>query len=293
MQYIDGRAIANSILEQISHEIKTAGYTPKLGIIKVGSDEATDIYVKNKVNDATKVGIQTEVFGFEDIDIQELEKLICVLNNRVDISGYIIQLPLKIRGDLKKILQIIDPIKDVDGLNPLSLGAVWQDREDIGYVPATVLGVVEAIKYVGQKELGGDMEGTDALIKYLKGKNVVIINDSLIVGRPLAAILLNYRSTVTICHKFTNDIAKYTSTADILISATGRVGMINAELIKKNAVVIDVGIKRVGSGIKGDVDEISVKSKASWLTPVPNGIGPLTRAMLLRNILDAYKRQNR
>jgi methylenetetrahydrofolate dehydrogenase (NADP+) / methenyltetrahydrofolate cyclohydrolase len=291
MRYIQGKDIANKILQQISEKIQTEKLTPKLAIIKVGSDEATDIYVKNKVGDAAKVGIQTEVFGFDQIEVDHLAKLILELNKRKDINGYIIQLPLKIRGDIKEILTQIDPIKDVDGLNPLSLGGLWQDRNDIGYVPATVLGVWEAIKYVALEENTGVEDGR-VMNSYLKGKNVVIINDSLIVGRPLAALLLNFGSTISICHKFTKDIGKYTSNADILISATGRVGIINAEMIKNKSVLIDVGIKRVGGEIRGDIDETSVKKKASWLTPVPNGIGPLTRAMLLQNVADAYIRQN-
>lgn len=300
MNLINGKDIATAILSKLKSRIAILEKKPKLGIIQIGNDTATQIYVDHKVKDAEKIGIETEVMHEEEIMFHDILKAVQEFNQRKDIHGYIIQLPIDLDGDLKSLLVNIDTLKDVDGMNPSNLGLIWQNVEKGVFLPATVLGIKECLKHVAiySDDKFTIDELTDEIIEdeyrnFMRGKNVVIINHSIIVGRPLAGLMLNSDATVTICHKETENLTKHTRNADILISATGRKDIITVDMIKEGAVVIDVGIIREGKKVFGDVDFENVKNKVSWITPVPGGIGPLTRAMLLKNVYDAFIIQNK
>lgn len=296
MKIIDGKKLAGEILKSLKERVQILPSTPKLAVVQIGYDQATEIYVKHKIQDAKIIGMDAEALVYDTSSMEDLLKITTELNNREDVSGYIIQLPVPIKGSIKKVFQNIKVEKDIDGLTISSLGSIWQNENNIGYVPATVRAVMECIKYVSVYADGeytiDELNKDNVEIKlneYLKGKNVVIINESIIVGRPLAALMINRNATVSICHKYTKDLESLTKNADIIISATGVPNLIKSSMTKNDAVIIDVGIKRMGDSIVGDVDFKSFEHTDCWVTPVPGGVGPLTRAMLLDNVLIASK----
>ena len=257
----------------------------RLDIIWIGDNPESEIYVKHKKKAAESVGISVEIHKFpETAKTEEIMLLQKELNQDDIVTGYFIQLPIPEQIDKNRLFRKIDPVKDVDGLNPLNLGLLWQRQEALA--PATAAGIMRMIK-------------KDVVVD-LMGKNVVIVNDSIIVGRPLAALLLKDGATVSICTKHTENLQEYTRVADILITATGVVGLIKGDMIKEGVVLIDVGTRRcthVRDGksvckICGDVEFDSCLEKASFITPVPGGVGPVTVAMLLANVCSAYKIQN-
>ena len=277
-QIIDGKSIAEHFKEELKSESADFERAPELAIVMVGNDYASDIYVRNKQKAAATVGIISHFHHLdEDISEEELLKIIAQLNADEDVNGIIVQLPLPQHLNVHNIINAISPLKDVDGFHPLNTGKL-QNNEKPYFVAATPLGVIDLLHKV-YPDLGG--------------KNVVIIGESLIVGRPLATLLLNHGCTVSITHAQTQNITYYTKNADIIISACGVPNLITSEWIKEGAVLIDVGINRLENGkICGDIDFNDVLAKAQAITPVPGGVGPMTIAMLLKNTVDAYKLQH-
>lgn len=273
---IDGKELSKKIRGQVKEEVevlKSKGIKPKLAVIMVGEDAASKVYVRNKSKACNEVGIEYEEFILnENIEMDELLKLITDLNNRKDIHGILLQSPIPKHLDIYKAFETIDFRKDVDGFNPINIGRLTLNRQT--FISCTPHGVMKMLEEY-------DID--------LKGVNVVILGRSNIVGKPLAQCLLNKDATVTICHSKTKNIEEITKNADILISAIGSPKFVKANMVKEGAVVIDVGINRLETGIVGDVDFEEVEKKASYITPVPGGVGPMTIAMLLHNVVIATK----
>jgi methylenetetrahydrofolate dehydrogenase (NADP+)/methenyltetrahydrofolate cyclohydrolase len=297
-EILSGKQVAESIKQQIANEVKSLNYQPCLIVVRVGEDEASKVYVANKVKTSQELGFKSEHIHFsEDTTQTELLETIDELNKRADVDGILVQLPLPKHIDEKIVLNAILPEKDVDGFNPINVGKLSIGEKSL--IPCTPAGVIEILKFYNIET---------------KGKNAVIVGRSNIVGKPMAMLLLQADATVTICHSRTQNLAEITSKADILIAAIGRAGFIKAEHIKENAVVIDVGInsisdkesvnelfneadleKRInaiekrGFTLIGDVNQRDAFNKAGKFTPVPGGVGLLTIAMLMKNTLEALK----
>ncbi len=274
VKILDGKRVADQILENIKREVEGFKIKPCLAVIIVGNDEASRLYVgiKQKACDKTRIVFKKYPFQ-ESVGEKELVLLIERLNKDKSIHGILVQLPLPNKIDQGRILSAISPEKDVDGLHPLNLGRLVMNQET--FVPCTPKGVIRLF----------DEYGVD-----LKGKDVVIINRSLIVGKPLALLMIRRDATVTVCHTKTKDIQNKTKRADIIVTAVGRVDFIKKDMVKKGSVVIDVGISKKNGKVVGDVDFENVKKVVSYITPVPGGVGPMTVAMLMENVLEAYKR---
>lgn len=272
-QIIDGKQIAADIREKLKQKIASLPVAPQLAIVLVGNDEPSLIYVRNKQKAAAQIGLQSQLYHMdEDTSEEELLNVIAKLNADKQINGIIVQLPLPKQLNTNRIINAISPLKDVDGFHPYNTGML-QNNEQPYFIAATPLGVMKLIKSVNQN---------------LSGKNVVLIGASLIVGRPLATLLLNQECTVSITHAQTKNIKELTTKADILVAACGVAKLVKADWIKENAILIDVGINRDGGKLCGDIDFEDVKEKAGAITPVPGGVGPMTIAMLLSNTVDAY-----
>ncbi len=261
---------------------------PKIAIILVGEDIPSQIYVKNKLKVAGDVGIEAKLYKFdEDVSEDELLKLIQVLNEDREVNGMIVQLPLPRHLDRNKIINSIDPCKDIDGLHQQNYGnLILSDNIDEMLIPATPLGIVLLLQYY-------DID--------LAGRNCVIIGRGVTVGTPLSLLLSKrkFNATCTLCHTKTQNLKDHTLNADILISATGAPLSVSGDMVKEGAVVVDVGITRIAdatkkSGVRlvGDVDFENVKDKCSFITPVPGGVGPMTITALLWNSFKAYRLQN-
>ena len=277
MTIIDGKKLSQKIREEIKVEVedmKKDGITPGLAVILVGNDPASQTYVKMKKNASAEVGIYSVVHEFpETISEKELLSTIDMINENPNIHGLLIQLPLPKHIDTTKILERVSPSKDVDGFHPYNMGRLVEGLES--FVPCTPLGVMEMFK-----EYKID----------LYGKDVCVVGASNIVGKPMWALLVNEMATVDICHIATKDLAAHTKRADIIIVGVGKPGLITADMVKDDVVVIDVGINRLPEGkLVGDVDFENVSKKASFITPVPGGVGPMTIAMLLKNTLKAAR----
>ena len=273
---IDGKELSKKIRMQVKEEVevlKSKGINPKLAVIMVGEDPASKVYVRNKSRACNEVGIEYEEFILnENIEMDELLNLIKDLNDRKDIHGILLQSPIPKHLDIYKAFETIDYRKDVDGFNPINIGRLTLNRQT--FISCTPHGVMKML------------EEYDINVK---GANVVVLGRSNIVGKPLVQCLLNKDATVTICHSKTKNIEEITKNADILISAIGQPKFVEANMIKEGAVVIDVGINRLETGLVGDVDFKEVEKKASYITPVPGGVGPMTIAMLLHNVVIATK----
>ena len=278
MKLIDGRKQTNDIKEKLKKEISTLkeqGVIPGLAIILVGHDPASEIYVKNKIKTCDELGICTLLYRFmEESSEKEIIAQIKDLNEDDGIDGILIQSPLPAIFNEDKIISYVDPKKDVDGFGINNLGALLSNNELI--IAATPLGILKMLENESVS---------------LEGKNVVVVGASRIVGRPMATLLLNRGATVTICHNKTKNLKGITSNADILIVAIGQAKFITSDFVKEGAVVIDVGINRIDNHLYGDVDFDSVSKKASLITPVPGGVGPMTIVMLLSNVVDVAKRR--
>ena len=246
---------------------------PKLAVVLAGDNPASLSYVKGKGRACEEVGMDFILQHYpEDVSEEELLKAVRDLNADDGIDGIIVQLPLPKGLNEKKILDTIDPTKDVDGLHPVNTGKLFLGEKD-GFVPCTAQGVVALLKEMGEE---------------LCGKNAVIIGRSKLVGMPLTKLLLNENCTVTVCHSRTQELAKIASQADILVVAIGKPRFVTAEYIKEGACVVDVGVNRVDGKLCGDVDFENVKDKCKAITPVPKGVGPMTITMLLENTARAY-----
>ncbi|NPA11303.1 MAG: bifunctional methylenetetrahydrofolate dehydrogenase/methenyltetrahydrofolate cyclohydrolase FolD [Epsilonproteobacteria bacterium] len=275
MTILDGKKLSNKIKNQLKQEIKELGFTPKLAVILVGDDPASQTYVGMKKKACEEVGIESVVYKF-DKKVSEIELLAQIddINNDSSINGLLIQLPLPKHIDTAKILEKVEPIKDVDGFHPYNMGKLVEGLDT--FAPCTPLGVMELFK-----EYGID----------LVGKDVCVVGASNIVGKPMWALLVNAWATVDICHIETRDLKAHTSRADIVIVGVGKPNLITADMVKDGVIVVDIGINKVDGKIVGDVDFENVSKKASYITPVPGGVGPMTIAMLLKNTLKAAKLQ--
>lgn len=276
---LDGKALSTKVKDRVKQEISNLPKNdniPTLAVVLVGDDPASAIYVRNKKRACEYVGIKSvSVTLGQDTTQEKLEQTLNDLNNDKSINGILLQLPLPKGLDERKALNCIAPEKDVDGLSSVNLGKLI--TKEVGITPCTPTGVMEFFK-----EYNID----------LTGKNVVIINRSILVGKPLALMMLNANATVTICHSKTQNISEYTKKADVIVTAVGKAKFLTEDMVKDGAVVIDVSIVRTETGLCGDADYENIKDKASYITPVPGGVGPMTIAMLMENTLKAYKLQN-
>lgn len=267
-QILNGKELSKKILSDLRKRLLNRKIKPVLSIILVGTNQESVLYTDIKKKKGIEIGIDVNIYSYpEDISQDKLISSINELNKSSD--GLIVQLPLPIHLDQKKVLNAIDPSKDVDGLTAFNNGKLVIGDEKL--VPATPKGIIRLLE---EYKIG------------VKGKNVVIVNHSNILGKPLAAMMLNRNATVTICHKFTRDLSGFTEKADLLITGVGQPKLITKDMIKKGAVIIDVGITKKGKNVFGDVDFNEVEKKASFITPVPGGVGPMTVAMLLENLVE-------
>lgn len=275
-ELIDGKKVAEHIKFQVKTEIVSMEQDPTLAVIVVGDNPASRVYVNNKKKACDYVGIKSVEYTLpEDTTEDELLALIDLLNRFRYINGILVQLPLPNHINEKLVLEKIAPEKDVDGFSAYNTGKLWQGQYDIA--PCTAMGIIELLNYYNID---------------VAGKHCVIIGRSNIVGKPVASLLLERNATVTICHSKTKNLSEITSKADILISAVGKPKFVTWGFVKKDAIVIDVGINRDENGkLCGDVDSENIANKASMLTPVPGGVGPMTVAMLMKNTLIAAKNQ--
>ena len=278
MQLIDGKALAKKVQDSVSTGVEQLkqekNIVPGLAVLLIGDDPASHSYVKMKAKACEKVGFYSITHNMPDtISQDEIIATIEMMNNNPRIDGILVQLPLPKHVDTDKILEVIDPTKDVDGFHPYNVGRLVTGLD--GFVACTPLGVMKMFEEY-------DID--------LKGKDVCVVGASNIVGKPMASLLLNAEATVTVTHIFTKDLKTHTSKADIVVVGVGVPGLIKEDMVKDGAIVIDIGINRIEDGsLVGDVDFANVSAKCSYITPVPGGVGPMTIAMLLSNTLKAAK----
>ena len=272
---IDGKAVAADVRARVKAEVDEMEIKPGLATILVGDDPASHVYVRNKRNACKKVGIESFHHELDaSVPESELAELIIKLGEDDRVSGILLQLPVPGHIDSDAMIELIHPLKDVDGLTTINAGRLVQGRE--GLVSCTPAGVIELL----------DSENVE-----LRGAEAVVIGRSQLVGRPLSSLLLQRDATVTMCHSRTRDLAEVCRRADVLIAAVGRPKLVTAEMVREGAVVIDVGTNRTDEGLTGDVDFDAVVEKAAAITPVPGGVGPMTIAMLLVNTVKAARLQ--
>jgi methylenetetrahydrofolate dehydrogenase (NADP+) / methenyltetrahydrofolate cyclohydrolase len=275
-EIIDGKAVAARVRERVRRELDELGLTPGLATILVGDDPASAVYVRMKREDSAQVGIES--FHHQlgaDVEPEQLADLIVSLSDDERVDGILLQLPLPPQLDQDRFIALIDPAKDVDGLTAANAGLLMQARRE-AIVPCTPAGVMELLA---------------ATAVELEGARAVVLGRSILVGKPLAQLLLAANATVTQCHSRTRDLAGVCREADVLIAAVGSPRLVTADMVREGAVVIDVGTNRTEDGLVGDVDFDAVKEKAGAISPVPGGVGPMTRAMLLVNTLEAARRR--
>ena len=277
MIILDGKKIKEEILDELKDEVSKLDKKPTLVVIQVGNDEASNVYIKQKEKMANYIG-----YGYrhlkldEDIKEEEVIKIIKELNDDKDVHGIMVQMPLPSHIDQNKIQNSVDPDKDVDGLTDINMGRLMHNMD--GLYSCTPYGIMEM------------------LARYnipIEGRHAVIVGRSNLVGKPMSMFLLNSGATVTICHSKTKDLSMHTKMADILVVTVGKAKLITEDMVRDEAVVIDVGINRTDTGLCGDTDFDMISKKASYITPVPGGVGPMTVAMLGKNVLKAYYRQVR
>lgn len=270
---LDGKRVAAELVAELHGQVESLGFVPKLVFVRVGNDPASASYVRSKERLANRAGLRSETRLLPDgTSSDELLALVASLNDDPDVDGILVQLPLP-GVDAAPILDSIDPEKDVDGLHPTNVGRLWSGRS--GLVPATPLGVIELL---------------DRYQLEIAGREAVVVGRSNLVGKPLAALLLNRDATVTLAHSRTRDLAAVVRRADIVVAAAGKPRLITAAMVKPGAVVLDVGLTREEHGIAGDVAP-DVAAVASYLTPMPGGTGPMTVAMVIRNTVTAAVRR--
>jgi len=279
-QLIDGNALARTIRAEVTgrtQALKARGVQPHLSIILVGDDPASQVYTRHKVNDSTETGLSATLERYPaDMSEADLLARVRALNDDPKVHGILVQLPLPKHMDSQKVIETISPAKDVDGFHIASAGALMTGAK--GFWPCTPYGCMKMLESIGYS---------------LRGKHAVVIGRSNIVGKPMAMMLLAQSATVTICHSATADLGAMTRQADVIVAAVGKRNVLTADMVKPGAVVIDVGMNRNDEGkLCGDVDFEGVRQVAGWITPVPGGVGPMTRAMLLVNTLEAAERQS-
>ena len=278
-EIIDGKAIAADVRAEVRREVdehrERFGEAPGLATVLVGDDPASKIYVGGKHRASEEVGIRSIAHELlADATEAEVIELVEELNADDAVNGFIVQIPLPAQIDPGRVIEAVDPRKDVDGLTPTNAGLLVHGREAL--VPATPSGVTELLRRVGAK---------------LEGAEAVVVGRSDLVGRPVASLLLAQNATVTICHSRTRDLGEVCRRADVLVAAVGRPRLVTGEMVKPGAIVIDVGTTRTEEGLVGDVEFASAAERARAITPVPGGVGPMTIAMLLRNTLKAARMQ--
>lgn len=277
---IDGKVISAAVKEEVAREVaelKTQGITPGLAVIIVGDDPASRVYVNNKKKACEQLGMLSREYTMPaETTEEELLSLIKELNTDPEINGILCQLPLPSHLNEELVINTIIPEKDVDAFHPHNVGKIMIGNYD--FLPCTPAGIMEMLKY----------ENID-----ITGKECVVIGRSNIVGKPMSMLLLHKNGTVTVCHSRTKNLKEVCLRADILVAAVGRANFVTADMVKEGAVVIDVGINRLENGkLCGDVNFAEVEPKASYITPVPGGVGPMTIATLMKNTLTAAKKQN-
>jgi methylenetetrahydrofolate dehydrogenase (NADP+)/methenyltetrahydrofolate cyclohydrolase len=275
---IDGNTLSKQIRAEVAHRtqaLKARGIQPQLNIILVGDDPASQVYTRHKVNDSSETGLGATLERYPATMTEaDLLARIRTLNADPSVHGILVQLPLPRHMDAHRVIETIAPAKDVDGFHVASAGALMVGQP--GFWPCTPYGCMKMLESIGYD---------------LRGKHAVVIGRSNIVGKPMALMLLQKNATVTICHSATPDLAAHTRQADVVVAAVGRRNILTADMVKPGAVVIDVGMNRNDAGkLCGDVDFDGVQQVAGWITPVPGGVGPMTRAMLLVNTLEAAER---
>lgn len=281
-QIIDGKKIAEEMYEKIGEEVDRmtvrAKVDPKLAVILVGNDPASLSYIRQKQKACDKTSIEWEQFDYEtSVTTEELIEKIEELNANPLIHGILVQLPLPKHVSVPLVMKAIIPAKDVDGFTAYNLGKMFLSTGFEDLAPCTPLGVIKMLEYYKID---------------VRGKDVVVVGHSNIVGKPLSTMLLNRNATVTTCHIDTKDLASHTRRADILCVGVGKAGLISADMVKEGSVVIDIGVNRMADGkLKGDCDFEEISKKASYITPVPGGAGPMTVACLMLNVVKAAKRQ--
>jgi len=278
MQLLDGKLLSKKIEQQVGEEVKvlkeSCGCTPGLAVVLVGQDPASAAYVNMKKKACDRVGFYSITHDMpENISQEAIERTIVSMNENDSIDGILIQLPLPEHIDTTKLLELVDPAKDVDGFHPYNVGRLVTNLD--AFVPCTPLGVMELLK-----EYNIDV----------KGKNCVVVGASNIVGKPMASLLLNAEATVEICHIHTDDLKKHTLNADAVLVGVGVINLITEDMVKDDVIIVDIGVSRTKEGkLVGDVDFENVSKKSSYITPSPGGVGPMTIAMLLSNTLKAAK----
>ncbi len=276
-EILNGTRLAQRIRSRIRKQLKKLTITPGLAVVQVGNDPASSIYIKHKQRDCEKVHFHSEVHRLSaETSQQVLLDKVKELNDQENIHGILVQMPLPDTIDEQTIIDAIPPNKDADGLTPLNLGNLFINRE--GTTPCTPTGIIRLI------ELSGEA---------IEGKHAVCVGRSHLVGKPIGIMLLNRNATVTYCHSRTSNLAEVTKQADILVAAVGKPSFITADMVRPGSIVIDVGINSVSDRLVGDVKFDDVKEIAGFITPVPGGVGPLTRAMLLENTLKLAKQQQK
>ncbi len=280
MALIDGKQVASEIKETIAERVtalkEKTGKSPGLATVLVGDDPASAVYVRNKNKTCQKLGFVSFEHNLpETTPENELLQLIETLNNNPEVSGILVQLPLPKQIDSKKVLEAVDPMKDVDGFHPVNVGHLATGEALL--TPCTPTGIIRLLDHSGIA---------------IEGARAVVLGRSNIVGKPAAMLLLQRNATVTVCHSRTRDLAEVTRSADILVAAIGKPKFVTGDMVKEGAAVIDVGINRVDGKLVGDVDFEAVSPRAAWITPVPGGVGPMTIALLMENTLKAFRAQN-
>ncbi len=274
-QIVDGKAVAKVLEAEVAAAISRLGFRPGLVAVRVGNDPASEVYVRNKARKARELGLEgTELVFPDTMSESELLAEVARLNADDAVDGILVQLPLPKQIDPKKVIDAIDPAKDVDGFHPINVGLLHLGRAAL--VPCTPAGVIRLIESTGQG---------------IEGKRAVVIGRSDIVGKAVAAWLLNRNAPVTVCHSRTRDLGAVAREAEILIAAIGKPRFVTAEMIRPGAIVIDVGINRVDGKLAGDVDFDAAREVAGWITPVPGGVGPMTIAVLMSNTVTAAARR--
>ena len=271
---LDGKALSDKIKEELAKKVKGYLVKPCLAVIQIGNDEASNIYIKAKEKACDRIGINFIRVKFEsDVNEQEVINKIVELNNDNYVNGILLQLPIPPKFNQYKLLNLINKNKDVDGLTDINAGLLFKGNNNL--VPCTPLGIINLLKEYNIE---------------ISGKHAVVIGRSNLVGKPLAMLLLQNGATVTICHSKTVNLKEFTKQADILISAVGKKDLITKDMVKEGVVVVDVGMNRVDGKLYGDVDFENIKDIASYITPVPGGVGPMTVAMLLSNVVKNYEK---
>jgi methylenetetrahydrofolate dehydrogenase (NADP+)/methenyltetrahydrofolate cyclohydrolase len=277
---LDGKKVAAELLEEVRTKVAKFAQPPKLIVVMVGENPASSVYVRKKKEAAQEVGIHCEIQQYPvTISQQEILEVIEKLNTDTSVTGIIVQLPLPEQLHVPQIIRAISPKKDVDGFHAYNLGKMFLSPEFEDLPPATPAGILHLLQAY-------DIE--------LQGLNAVVIGHSNIVGKPVSTMLLNRNATVTTCHIFTKDLAFYTKNADLIVIAVGKPNLLTAEMVKEGSIIVDVGINKLPDGkLVGDVDFENVSKKVKYITPVPGGVGPMTVAALLRNVVRAQERNQK